>query len=169
MMNPRSYLACFLILFGAATRAFGLAGELKEPGLAFPERFPESARTHITAALRRPDCTYVGGHFINWLTTLKYGGETSALNRFLEGLAKCPGATLSVRFDKDRIPDGCDWLVCHDAGEPGRITVRVNLNSSRIRLDDLALPEVKGQPLSVANGSSHEHQTQANRPPADNQ
>ena len=91
IMNTTSYIVCLFLLFGAATRVFGLAGELKEPGLAFPEGFSESARTNIMASLRRPDCTFLGGHFINSFTSLKYGGETLALNLFLEGLAKCPG------------------------------------------------------------------------------
>ena len=145
-----SYIACLLLLFGAATRAFGLAGELKEPGLAFPEGFSEFARTNIMASLRRPDCTFLGGSFINSFTTLKYGGETLALNLFLEGLAKCPGVALSVLFQKDRIPDDCDWMVSHMAGEPGKLTVRVNLKSSRISLENLVIPESKGPPLSEA-------------------
>lgn len=118
--------------------------------MAFPETFSESARTNIMAALRRPGGTFLGGHFIHWFTTLRYGGETHALNLFLEGLAKCPGVTLSVRFQNDRIPEDSDWWVSHDAGEPGKVTVRVNLHSSRISLEDLVIPETKGPPLSVA-------------------
>jgi hypothetical protein len=152
IMKTKSYIVCLLLLFGAATNAFGLAGELKEPGLAFPEGFSESARTNILASLRRPDSTFLGGHFISSFTSLKYGGETLALNLFLEGLAKCPGVVLSVRFQNEGIPDDSDWMVSHMGalGDPGRLTVRVNLKSSRISLEKLVIPESKGPPLSDA-------------------
>jgi len=140
-------LACFLLALVLATRAFGLAGELNEPGLAFPQTFPESARTNITAALTRPDCTFLGGHFVNWYTTLKYNGETLALNLFLEGLVKCPGVTLAIRFQTDSIPIDCDWMVTHSADDPHRLTVHINQKSPRINLGKLFLPESKGPPI----------------------
>src|SRR5687767_10140719 len=109
-----SYLLGAVVL---TTRAFGLASfDLKEPTLAFPQGFAESARTNIMAALQRSDCKFVGGSFINSFTSLKYGGDTLALNLFLEGLVKCPGVVLSVRFHSDRAPADCDWLVSHRAG-----------------------------------------------------
>lgn len=146
-MRKVSYIACLLLVFGLASGAFALLGELKEPGVAFPEGFSEPARTHIMAALRQPDSKFLGGHFINSFTSLKYGGDTLALNLFLEGLAKCPGVSLSVRFQPDM---DCDWLVSHLADEPGRFTVHVNLKSSRIDLEKLVIPESKGPPLSEA-------------------
>ena len=149
-MKTNISVACLFLVFGLAVRAFALAGELKEPGLAFPEGFSESARTNIMASLRRPDCKFLGGQFINLFTSLRYAGDTLALNLFLDGLVKCPGVALSVRFQKDPMPDDCDWLVSHVASKPGRIAVDVNLKSSRIKLDKLVIPESKGPPLPEA-------------------
>jgi hypothetical protein len=141
------HLACLLLALGLATNAFALAGELKEPGLAFPEDFPESARTNITAALTRPDCTFLGGFFLNSFTNLRYQGETTALNHFLEGLVKCPGVSLSIRFQTESVPADCDWMLAHNADEPGKFTVHINLKSTRINLEKLVIPEAKGPAL----------------------
>ncbi len=147
MKTRLAHLACLLMALGLATNAFALAGELKDPGLAFAQSFPESARTNITAALTRPDCTFVNGRFINWHTSLNYRGETLALNLFLEGLVKCPGTTLSIRFQTESIPADSDWMVAHSGDEPGKFTVHINLKSPRINLEKLVIPESKGPPL----------------------
>lgn len=140
-------LVCLFLALGLATHAFALAGELKDPGLAFPKDFPESARTNLTAALTRPDCTFLGGFFLNSFTSLKYRGETIPLNLFLEGLAKCPGVTLSIRFQTESVPADCDWMLAHNADEPGKFTVHINLKSTRINLEKLVIPEAKGPAL----------------------
>ena len=145
----KTYLLFWILALGLTTRAFGLAGELAEPGLAFPEGFPESARTNIMAALRRSDCKFLSGGFINWITTLNYGGDTAALNRFLEGLAACPGIQLSVRFSSESTMAGCDWMIAsHSANAPYQLVVRVNLKSARIRLEELIIPESVGPRIS---------------------
>ena len=147
-MKTNTYIACLLLVFGLTTRAFARAGDLTEPGLAFPADFPESARTNIIAALRQPGCKFLGGHFINWITSLNYGGDTKALNLFLEGLAKCPGINLSVRFSSESTLMGCDWMIAsHSASEPDKIVVRVNLKSGQIKLEDLMLPDSRGPTL----------------------
>ena len=150
-MKTNISVACLFLVFGLAVRAFALAGELKEPGLAFPEGFSESARTNIMASLRRPDCKFLGGQFINSFTSLKYAGDTLALNLFLDGLAKCPGVTLSIRLDADR-PDHeeGDWMVGHNAHQPSNLTMYVNLKSSKIKLGQLVIPDIKGPTLSEA-------------------
>jgi hypothetical protein len=148
-MKANTYVACVLLVFGLATRAFALAGDLTEPSLAFPSDFPESARTNIMAALRQPDCRFLGGHFVNWITSLNYGGDTKALNLFLEGLAKCPGIRLSVRFSSESSMMGCDWMIAsHSSHEPYKIVVRVNLKSGQIKLEDLMIPDSGGPTLS---------------------
>lgn len=121
--------------------------DLEEPQLAFPKGFPESARVSILAALRRPDCRFVGGSFINSFTNLKYEGETRALNFFLDGLVQRPGVVLSLRFHTQRETDDCDWFVTHLAGKPREFAVHVNLKSPRIKMDELVIPESKGPPL----------------------
>jgi hypothetical protein len=146
-MKTLSRLAGLLLLGGVTLPAFGLAGDLREPGLAFPGDFPDSARAAITAALRQPGAGFAGGRFINWTTTLRYGGDTQALNRFLDGLVKCPGVAVSVRFQARHLEADSEWTVSHSAEAPGDLTVHVNLQSGRVRLEDLAIPAAKGPPL----------------------
>ena len=136
-------------LLATATDAFALAGDLTEPGVALPTGYPKAAQEQVLAALNRPDCKFLKGHFINWHTTLLYAGETKALNQFLDALAKCPSVTLHVSFTTDPVPrdDGrCDWFVSHDA-HANSFQVRVNLKSERLKLPELRLPVVKGPAL----------------------
>ena len=150
-MKTNVYISCLLFVFSLTTRALADADfDLKEPQLAFPHDFPESARANILASLRRPDCKFLGGSFINSFTSLKYGGDTLALNLFLEGLVKRPGVVLAVRFHTDRTSDNCDWFVSHMASNPCELTVHVNLKSLQIKVDGLVIPESKGPPLSGA-------------------
>jgi hypothetical protein len=142
----KTWLASLVVaaLVATSPNAFALAGELKEPGVAFSQGYPEAARKQVMAALNRPDSKYLKGNFINWHTSLLYAGETKALNQFLDALAKCPGVTLHVSFVADPVPgEPCDWHVGHDAHR-NQFHVRVNLKSERIKLPDLYLPEVKG-------------------------
>jgi hypothetical protein len=130
--------------FATVTNALGLAGDLKEPGVAFSQSYPDGARQQVMAALNRPDSKFLKGRFINWHTSLFYAGETKALNLLLADLAKCAGVTLTVLFTSDPVgAEPCDWVVSHDSMR-NHFAVRVNLKSDRIKLADLALPEVKG-------------------------
>jgi hypothetical protein len=150
-MKINAPISCLFLVFALTTRALALASfDLKEPQLAFPAGFPESDRTNIMASLSRPDCKFVGGSFINSFTSLKYSGDTLALNLFLEGLVKRPGVVLAVRFHTDRTSDDCDWFVSHDAHKPREFSVHLNMKSSQIKLDDLVIPDSKGPPLAGA-------------------
>jgi len=137
------------ILLATAAQSFALIFELDRPGLALPKDFPAATRTNLLAVLQRPECKFLGGSAFNSNTHLKYGGDTSALNRFLDALTKCPGLTLSIRFYPYDESKKLDWVVDHSGNDsPENICVRVNLNSTRIKLDDLAVPDTKGPSLS---------------------
>lgn len=43
-----------------------------------------------------------GGSFVNARTTLRYAGDAHSLNRFLAGLAACPGLPLTFLFKTAR-------------------------------------------------------------------
>lgn len=130
--------ALFLFVTG---RAPAIYFELRSPGVALPKECPAAARDQIMTALARAGLTFIDGHALNSETLLRYRSDTAALNRLLDDLAKCPGVTLQVQFAK--IEDDCDFQVNHSA-RTNYFNVAVNLNSRRIRLQDLALPEVKG-------------------------
>lgn len=134
-------------LLATTTDVFALAGELKEPGVAHAQGYPQAAQEQVMAALNRPDCKFLKGNFINSHTSLLYAGETKALNQLLGDLAKCPGVTLHVSFATDLIPgQPCDWVLSHDA-HANSFHVRVNLKSNRLKLSELSLPEIKGPAL----------------------
>lgn len=149
-MKTRLAPVAVVILLASVATTFALMGELKEPGVAHAQGYPQVAQEQVRAALTRPDCKFLGGRFLNSHTSLLYAGDTKALNQFLDALAKCPGVTLHVSFVADPIPgEPCDWHVSHMAHE-NRFHVRVNLKSARVKLADLHLPEVKGPPLPGA-------------------
>ena len=137
-------VATVAVLLACAAPAFAEAGSLDSPGVAFPGDYPKDAQDKVMAALARKDCKFFGGMFVNWFTTLRYGGDTKALNLFLGDLAKCPGVTVHVGFKK--LDDDCDWRVSHDATD-NRFKVEVNLNSKQVKLEDLYIPEAKGPVL----------------------
>jgi hypothetical protein len=141
MKKTRS-LACLLLL-GFALTAWGAYVELTKPSLAFPPDFPKSTKTNLLARLLPTDCKFVAGWALNASTTLKYAGDTPALNRFLQALATCPGVTLSVCF-ADGTDEDSDWTLTHNAHQPGYLVMQVNLKSKQIKLDALAIPEIKG-------------------------
>ena len=95
-------VAVLLCLAGASP---ALYLELSSPGVAFAEGYPANARAQVTAALKRTDLKFLGGHALNSYTSLRYRSDTRALNDFLHDLAKCPGVTIGVRFAK--IEDEC--------------------------------------------------------------
>jgi hypothetical protein len=127
-----------------AAPVWALAGKLDAPGVALYGSYPESAKKKVMAALNRKDCKFVDGHFVNSWTSLRYRGDTQAVNEFLGDIAACPGVTLSVSLKK--LPDDCDWRVQHD-GHANRFQVEVNLASPRLDLETLKLPEAKGPEL----------------------
>jgi hypothetical protein len=136
-------LALLLLLLGFTLTARCAYVDLTQPSLAFPRDFPESTKTNILARLRPTDCKFIEGWALNASTTLKYAGDTAALNRFLQALATCPGIRLYVCF-ADNPDEDSDWMLTHNAHQPGYLETQVNLKSKQIKLDALAIPEIKG-------------------------
>jgi hypothetical protein len=130
--------------FALVAHVLAAMGKITEPGLGFPDSFPAPARAKVQAVLERPDYKFLGGFWLNSFTSLKYEGETVALNLFLRSLAECPGITLSIRFDNHSMEGNCDWVVTQGPFEPTRLCVRINLKSSRIKFEDLMVPDHKG-------------------------
>lgn len=132
-------------------KTFALAGELSIPGLAFPAGFPEAARTNLIAAVSLPDSGFIRGEFVNSSTQLYYGGDTAALNAFLQRLAGCPNTTIAITFVSG-IADhpAATWKVSHSGiTNPARLAVQINFHAGKIHLEDLLIPnilsEMKGE------------------------
>ena len=142
-MKTKLYFVSLLMCFALVAHVIAAMSELTEPGLGFPASFPAPARAKVEAVLQRADCKFLGGHWLNSFTSLRYEGETVPLNLFIKSLAECPGITVSIRFDNHSIPDNCDWVVTQGPFELNKVCVRINLKSSRIKLEDLVVPDSK--------------------------
>jgi hypothetical protein len=143
-VKSKPYVTCLFLVFGLTTSVLALGGKLTSPGqLSFPKDYPESTRTRFLAALQRPDSKFLGGDFVNSVSNLRYGGDTKALHRFLDALATCPGATVSISFVAG-FDEEADWRVSHNGHKANRFHVQINLRSKQIHLEDLVIPDIKG-------------------------
>ena len=134
-------LGATALVMGAALPASALLIKLDRPSVAFAQGYPKESVEKVLAVLNRKDCTFVDGMGINSFTTIHYRSSTVALNQFLEELAACPGVTLSVSLKK--LPQEYDWRLSHEA-HGNRFHAQVNLNSKRLDLESLVIPELKG-------------------------
>jgi hypothetical protein len=135
-------LAAAVMLVAVVRPVLGAAGTLDEPGVALPSGYPAEARDQIMKALKRKDCTFLGGSWINAHTSLRYQGKTQALNQMLGDLAKVPGAGVSVSLKKFADED-FDWRISHLAFD-NNFHFELNLKSSRLDLEELYIPPAKG-------------------------
>lgn len=144
-MNPHFILIALLaMLVGAAPSALALAGKLDRPSIAFPQSVDAGWREGVTQALETEGARFLDGRFINAATTLRYGGSTDALSRFLDRLARCNGLKLRIRFDSSL---DAVWTVQHNAWiDSTAFEVRISPDS--IQLAELLLPEIVGSSTS---------------------
>lgn len=129
--------------------ALALAGTLRHPSISLAPTFPQEVRRQIMSALHHPDCKFIHGNYLNWFTTLHFGGDTKALNGFLAELVKCPGVSLQISFNQD-LPMAGDWTVQH-GGRNGAFTILINLKSKQISPAALEIPIVKGPPIAQSS------------------
>ena len=136
-------LSVLLVLLALPAVAWGLAGELDRPSLATSKEFPDADYQKVRAVLEGKNGKFLGGRFVNSFTSLEYAGDTTALNQFIEALARCPNVKVRVSFYG---PTGevaeCDWMVTHMAIS-NELQVRINLASKNVELEKLYLPPVK--------------------------
>src|SRR5690349_5558726 len=114
-MNRLSRICCLAgaaIVLSFASPVSADLSELTSPSVPFAKNYPASAKAKVNAALTQKGCTFLGGFGLNSWTSLRYSGDTLALNQFLDSLVKCPGATVHVSLKK--LVDDCDWRVGHD-------------------------------------------------------
>lgn len=128
-----------------ANPAFGIVVPI---GLAsrlpFSNDYPEHARQQVRAALETRDCRFIEGHSTMRVSTLRFRGDTTAMNVMLKRLADCPAATVTVSF---KTMDGeFDWQVIHSV-KSDKFAVIVNLKSNQIKIEELSIPPAKGPEL----------------------
>jgi hypothetical protein len=140
---PLAGLLLAVALLAGRSDASAMAGDLKQPGVALPTKYPEAIRKKIRAALNREDCKFVSGSFVNWFTTLRYDSDTKALNLFLDDLKNIPQVTLKVSFVKSIEHESAAWSVHHGA-HGNRFHIRVPLDG-RIKIEELYIPDIQGR------------------------
>jgi hypothetical protein len=112
--------------------------------------YPAADAAKLKAALDLPECKFLDGRYVNAATTLRYGGDAAALSKQLDALTKCPGLRVYLTFYRPPAPGagvatidvddpGCAWTISH-IGPSGDFTVRVNLGSDKVKVEDLNLP-----------------------------
>ena len=146
--HPAVVVTLVAILFATSTSqfAFAIGGPLKSPaGISQDAKYPDHAQEKLVAALSRKDSRFVGGSFVNWISTIRYEGDTRALGLFVRDLSKCPGITVSIVFAALGTED---WVAVHDAHNH-TVQIQINLKSKRVDLQDLALPSIKGPALGA--------------------
>jgi hypothetical protein len=145
MISRRRWIAAaFAFLALAVFCSFAVAEyhELKEPHLVVKD-YSEADYKALKAVLERSDCKFLGGAELNAASSLRYGGDTTALNRFIAALSLCPRLTVHVNFYRPRTPGvECDWMVTQMAPS-SELVVRVNLASENVNIEKLNLPPVK--------------------------
>jgi hypothetical protein len=118
--------------------------ELKEPFLAV-KGYADADYKALKAVLQRSDCKFLGGAELTLSSSLRYGGDTTALNKFIAALSLCPKLSVRVSFYKPS-PGGveCDWMVTQMSAST-ELVVRINLASEKVNIEKLYLPPVKAE------------------------
>lgn len=150
--NQPAWLGLLMGVLGTAIAA-AWSGPLSTPAFSAPKDCPREVMNQVSAALNRRDAKFLGGQFFGaYNHSMRYGGDTKALNAMLTDLAACPGMILSVGFST-RFNEPADWTVSDSHGGTNFVfRVQVNLKSERLKLDELVIPAMTGPPLTLVPG-----------------
>jgi hypothetical protein len=130
-------------------RGFPAAGELDSPSVATYTTYPKEHREQLLKVLKRDDCKFISGSWLNKSTQLHYHSDGKVLGQFLSDLAKCPGVSVSISFYRPGnearwAPEASNWSVFHSATN-NHFQVKINLASNDIDLTSLYIPPLKGE------------------------
>lgn len=139
-------LAMFVV--GRWNTAFGAQGELDRPAVAILRSVPQAEQDAVRNVLSHKDRKFISGSWLNKSTQIHYKSDTAALGNFLDGLSKCPSATVWVRFyrpgrDAMWAPAGSNWSVFHSAID-NSFSIKIRLDSE-IDLTELYIPPLRAE------------------------
>lgn len=153
MKTFATVLLVALILNLCGSRVYALAGPLDRPGISIPDGDAVVMKLH--EVLSDDSREFVGGHFVNWFSTLTFAGNTEDINKLLDELSKIEGLTMSIRFQSDRglyeqafpsnephDPHPFDYQIKHEGGRSIEITIHVS--KAGVDLENLRLPDMTG-------------------------
>jgi hypothetical protein len=149
-----------IAVFGiAVNRLYARAGKLDKPEIAIggADGTPDATGAAINRILLTHEKQFVGGHYINALSTLQFAGGTKTINSLLDELSKVEGAILYVRFSRgaefvdalpgtgNPLPKPYDCVIEHNAWTDAySLSVTIYLGDD-VKLEDLAIPAIRGQ------------------------
>ena len=142
------------VLTVTANSAFGILVPIgSDCRIPFTQGYPRHAVIQVVDALKSDNCRFVDGTSNMRVSTLRFRGDTIAVNDMLKKLADCPVATVAVSFRE--MDHTCDWRIDHSV-RSNTFGVIINLKSARIRLDELIIPPAKGPELKSEARASTE-------------
>lgn len=131
------------------TQAVALSEKLSEPNIFLPKTYDQKKAERIAQVLHNKQFKFLDGLTSYWpphfATTLVYEGDTTALKRFLDELARVPGIKVRVTFSKDLAKEAGtghgvgSWWVMYSHATPDVLTVRVNMAAAGIHPEQLEL------------------------------
>jgi hypothetical protein len=134
--------------------ALALSEQLHSPRIFFAKNYDPQKADVIAAVLKDPQFKFRDGLTSYWephfATTLAYDGDTKSLNTFLGNLSHIQGLHVLVTFSKDlakethSFPQAGSWWVEYRHTAPDTVTVRVNLASKEIDVEQLRLRPAEG-------------------------
>ena len=137
-----SFLVVLLAPLIFPDRAYALAGTLDQPSLSFLSDEKLLDRESVMKAIGDKSFQFLSGFFVNASTTIRYGGDTAGLNRFLKRLSACHGARLVVRYVDSDSADGATWRLQHTAwGNARQFVVSIYAGSPQFEKDCLIIPK----------------------------
>lgn len=119
--------------------------------ISFRADYPEEARKKVRAALTQPGIKFLEGHWVTIHSSLKFAGDAKSLGKLLQSLSDCPGTTLKVSFQS--LDHDADWVLIHFT-QSNQFSVIVNSKSKRIKVEDLAIPQIHGPKLTEPKAST---------------
>jgi hypothetical protein len=135
--------------------AHAMARDLDKPSIGIPsaggtrDLVVERMQHVLTAHAKE----FIGGHALNALSVLHFGGGTKTINALLSELSMIEGATLHVRLSKNvcvtqllvGARGACSCALEHNAWTNARhISLTIYLDDESIDADALLLPAVRG-------------------------
>lgn len=126
------------------------SGPITRPEFYAPKGCPSEVMKQIDAALNRQNCRFIEGIFFNFGASWRVGGNTFALNGFLQALSECPGVRMTITTNNQFRTKG-DWSVyTHGVTEHFYFRIDINGKSERILQKALKIPSLHGTKLEIA-------------------
>lgn len=138
-MSPKTWYASVIVVLLSQSLAHGILVPIPSlRNIAHSVCDTSQYRHEIYQALNAEGSVFRGGMGVNARSFLNFDGDSTALNQMMLELSKCPATRVTCEFKK--VNGGCDWQILH---EHRSFQVTVNLNSNRVRRDEVSVPEFR--------------------------